>query len=225
MMAAASNGDATRLRELVAAGAPVDFDGGRGETPLMAAADKGQTVAVRALLAAGASVSALDTGHRTALFYALKSNHRSTVDQLLAAGSDPTIRDGGGGTALMQLAAFMDAPDLVGKFIAAGVDVNATTANGSVYTALMRAASSGHVQVLKALLDAGADVNVRTVLEGETALIDAARSGQTESVAILLRAGADPTVRDHRPNSGKNALDWANEFHHPEIVAMLQPKH
>jgi hypothetical protein len=43
-------------------------------------------------------------------------------------------------------------------------------------------------------------------------------------VAILLRAGADPTVRDRRPNSGKNALDWAKDFHHPEVVALLQAK-
>jgi ankyrin repeat protein len=78
-----------------------------------------------------------------------------------------------------------------------------------------------HSQVLKVLLNAGADVNFRTTLEGETALIDAARSGATECVRILLGAGADPSIRDHRPNSGKTAREWAIQFHHPDIVAML----
>jgi ankyrin repeat protein len=234
MMAAAAQGDATRIRELIAAGTPVDFSGSSyaspaaGETPLMAAAEKGQTFAVQTLLAAGASVNAVDREHRTALFYAIKSGRRSTVDQLLAAGADPRIRMGGGGTVLMHLASFMDDSNLARAFIAAGVDPNATTDNSSIYTALMPAASMGHIQVLKVLLEAGADINFQTVLEGDTALINAARSGHADCVRLLLQAGADPTLRDHRDKSGtpgRTALDWAIDFHHPEIAALLQTTH
>jgi uncharacterized protein len=227
MMAAATYGDAAHIRELIAAGTPVDFAGSNyanpaaRETPLMAAAEKGQTLAVRTLIAAGASVTAVDSGHRTALFYAIQSAHRSTIDALLDAGSDPKARMGGGSTTLMQLAAYMDDPDLARKFIAAGVDPNATTDNGSVYTALLRAAGGGHPAVLKVLIAAGADVNFRTTLEGDTALMQAAISGQTECVRILLRAGADPTLRDHRPASGKTAREWAIQFHHSDIAALL----
>jgi ankyrin repeat protein len=234
MMAAASYGDAPRIRELLAAGTPADFDGGDGETPLMAAADKGQTVAVRALLAAGASVTAIDRAHRTALFYALKSNHRSTVDQLLAAGSDPKVRMGGGSTTLIQLATHMDDPDLARKFLAAGVDPNATTDNGSIYTALHEAATMGHLAVLNVLLAAGANPNAQTVLEGDSPLIDAARSGHADCVIALLKAGADPSFRDHRDprtgnpdksgKPGRTALDWAIAYNHPEIATLLQPK-
>ena len=230
MMAAATYGDATRIRELIAVGTPVDFasssyaDPSARETPLMAAAEKGQTLAVRTLLAAGASVSAIDSGHRTALFYAIQSAHRSTIDALLDAGSDPKVRMGGGGTTLMQLAGYMDDPDLARKFIAAGVDPNATTDNGSIYTALLRAASGGHPAVLKVLIAAGANVNFRTTLEGDTALMQAAISGQTECVRILLSAGADPTLRDHRPAAGKTAREWAIQFNHPDIAALLPPK-
>ena len=75
-------------------------------------------------------------------------------------------------------------------------------------------------------------MNVATVLEGDTALIDAARSGHKEVVGLLLKAGADPTMRDHRtknnrpdgePIPGKTAFDWATQFHHPDIAAILQP--
>jgi ankyrin repeat protein len=227
MMAAASYGDVIRIRELLAAGTPADFPASgfanptEHETPLMAAAEKGQTLAVRTLLAAGASVSAMDAERRTALFYAIKSGHRSTVDALLQAGSDPTHIMGGGSTTLMQLAGNMDDPDLARKFIAAGVDPNASTSNGSVFTALMQAATMDKPEVLMVLIAAGADVNARTRLEGETALIDAARSGRLECVRILLRAGADPTIRDHRPNSAKNAREWAIQFSHPEVAALL----
>jgi ankyrin repeat protein len=230
MMAAASFGDATHIRELIAEGTPVDFAGSSyaspaaGETPLMAAAEKGQTVAVRTLLGAGASVTAIDREHRTALLYAIKSAHRSTIDALLDAGADPTQKEAGGLTTLMQLATYMDDPDLARGFIAAGVDPGAATGNGVGSTALMQAATFDHAQVLKVLLDAGVDVNVRSGHEGETALIDAARSGRTECVEMLLQAGADPALRDQRPNSGKTAREWAIQFHHPDVAALLPAK-
>jgi ankyrin repeat protein len=230
LMAVASYGDVVRLRELLAAGASANYAGSSyaspaaGETPLMAAAEKGQTAAVRTLLGAGADANAIDHEHQTALFYAIKSAHRSTIEALLDAGSDPKARMGGGSTTLMQLANYMDDPDLARRFIAAGVDPNATTDNSSVFTALNQAATMNHPEVLKVLLEAGADINFRTKLEGETALIDAARSGAIDCVRILLRAGADATIRDTRPNSGKNAREWALQFGHPEIAAMLPEK-
>jgi ankyrin repeat protein len=228
MMAAAAFGDAVHIRELIAAGTPVDFAGSsyaspvEGETPLMAAAERGQTVAVRTLLAAGAGVNSTDREQRTALFYAMKSGHRSTVDALLAAGAEPTTTQDGGLTTLMELATYMDDPDLARKFIAAGVDAKAGTGNGVASTALMQAATMNHAQVLKVVLDAGVDVNARSGQEGETALIQAARAGAGECVELLLRAGADPTVRDQRKGSGKTAREWALQFHHPDVAGMLQ---
>jgi ankyrin repeat protein len=227
MMAAASYGDAVRIRQLLAAGTPADLAGAsyarlnEGETPLMAAAENGHTEAVRALLAAGARVSMTDSVHRSALFYALKSAHRSTIDALLDAGADPLVKEAGGLTTLMQLATYMDDADLASRFIAAGVDPKAGTDHGIGHTALMQAATMDRPLMLKVLIDAGADVNARTGTDGETALIQAARSGRADCVTLLLRAGADPTVRDRRKDSAKNARDWALEFHHPDIAALL----
>ena len=57
-------------------------------------------------------------------------------------------------------------------------------------TVLMRAARSGHVNVVDALLKAGADVN-RADTDGNTALIHASVKGQVDCVKSLIKAGAD----------------------------------
>jgi len=58
-------------------------------------------------------------------------------------------------------------------------------------TALMRAASKGHSEVVKILLDAGADPNARSRDEDETtSLIWSSNHGFLEVVRLLLDAGA-----------------------------------
>jgi ankyrin repeat protein len=222
MMAAASYGDAVRLRVLIAAGAPLEFRMnsvyGHDITPLMAAALQGQTVAVRALLAAGANVNAVDSGRQTALFYAFRGKHRSTIDELVAAGSDVMQKNGGGETILMRLASTMDDAELARRLIDAGADPGAQTTSGSHSTALMQAAIFGHTRVLKVLLDAGAPVDVQTTDNHFTALIEAALSGHTESVQLLLKAGADPGIKD---KDGKTALDWARQNKYDAAAAAL----
>jgi ankyrin repeat protein len=53
----------------------------------------------------------------------------------------------------------------------------------------MFAAAGGHAGTVKALMEAGADVNAKTP-EGATASMYAAKYGHTEIVEILKRAGA-----------------------------------
>ncbi|MGU9951655.1 MAG: ankyrin repeat domain-containing protein [Gammaproteobacteria bacterium WSBS_2016_MAG_OTU1] len=60
------------------------------------------------------------------------------------------------------------------------------------WTALMRAAGSGHSEVVKVLLENGADVNYKNKdgwWIGWTALMRAAESGQNEVAKILLECG------------------------------------
>jgi len=70
-------------------------------------------------------------------------------------------------------------------------------------TALISAASERPDQrtaIVKALLDAGADVNGRGV-SGVTALHAAAESGRLDIVELLLKNGADITVADDKGNT------------------------
>jgi hypothetical protein len=52
-----------------------------------------------------------------------------------------------------------------------------------------------------------------------TPLIHAARRGHVGAVRLLLANHADVSLKT---NSGKTALDFAHEFHWPEVEAMLK---
>jgi len=65
-------------------------------------------------------------------------------------------------------------------------------------TALMRAAGNGHIDVVKVLLDRGADVRARESWTYETALHRAALGDYVEVAKVLLDAGLDINTRDKR---------------------------
>lgn len=64
---------------------------------------------------------------------------------------------------------------------------------------------TGDIQILNALIKAGADVNVRDT-QGTTPLIEAVLTGQYDMFRPLLRAGADAQIAD---NAGRTAMDHA----------------
>ena len=83
------------------------------------------------------------------------------------------------------------------------VDVNAQTWAG--WTALHHAATAGYKDIAFELLRAGADTEIKLVLNGYTPYMLACEGenahpgveGHQEIVALLLDAGADPEIRDH----------------------------
>jgi ankyrin repeat protein len=88
--------------------------------------------------------------------------------------------------------------------------------------ALTRAARAGAIQVLSALLQAGADVNTRGRF-GRTALIEACCQADeqqcTALVEVLIRAGADQNPVDNR---GFRALDYAVALGHDPVQLRLR---
>ncbi len=76
----------------------------------------------------------------------------------------------------------------VQSLISRGASVNAIADDGG-YTSLMYAAWNGHTAIVKVLLAAGADVNVKNHL-GVTALQLAESYNHTDIVDLLKKAGA-----------------------------------
>jgi ankyrin repeat protein len=84
---------------------------------------------------------------------------------------------------------------------------------------LSEAASSGNAEVVKALLDAGADAKALSTTDGETVLMTAARAGNVEAVRLLLDRGADVNATERY--KGQTALMWAAAERHTGVVKLL----
>ena len=90
--------------------------------------------------------------------------------------------------------------------LGAGADVNASNDDGQ--TALIYASTSAQTDLLRLLLDAGANVDDATVRSGTTPLTWAAMVGEVEPLRLLLDAGADvntPTSHGVTPLSSAAA--------------------
>ncbi len=113
-------------------------------------------------------------------------------------------------TALMQAVTQNDVA-LVRKLIHDGVDVNARDANQNA--PLVIAAYHGYTAIVKALLEAGANVTAVDPQMQATALHAAAYAGRTEAAALLIDHGIE--LDKQGPYNGYTALHdaiWQNHI-------------
>ena len=95
---------------------------------------------------------------------------------------------------------------------------NAINAPGTLgKTALILAARNGHVEIVQALVDAGADIDLQSK-SGSTALMFAASKGHTDVVKALLGADADLNAKNNNKNT---ALMVAAQNGHVGCVQVL----
>jgi ankyrin repeat protein len=91
------------------------------------------------------------------------------------------------------------------------------TLNEGGQTALYLAALLGHIEVVKVLLNAKANVNAKN-REGRTALHQAAYEGRVEAVKVLLNAEAKVSAEDQHGNTALHEAAWQS---HVEVVKVL----
>ena len=192
--AAAARGDIAEIKRLVAAEAELDARDGHGRTPLMVAAHRRDREAARALIKAGADVNALDAEHYDVLTIASVLNDLAMVKLVLASGADARlITSPYEGTALIA-AAHLGHAAVVRALIAAKAPLDHV--NNLGWTALIESivlgdGGSDHVATLRALVDAGADVNLADAA-GARPLALARQRGHAAQARILEHAGAEP---------------------------------
>lgn len=185
--AAAHRGEVTRLKALLAAGAPVDARDAAGRTPLHVATFARQRDAVRALAAAGASLGLLEHDRYDAVTIAAVADDEETLRLLLSLGaSAKLVTSRYDGTALIA-AAHLGHDGVVRQLIAAGAPLDHV--NNLHWTAAIEAVVLGdggvrHQATLKALLDAGANARLAD-REGRTPLELARARGFGEMVKLL----------------------------------------
>lgn len=108
----------------------------------------------------------------------------------------------------------------VSMLLEAGVNVNVVNAIGM--SPLLLAAGSGQTEIVRKLLDWGADPNYQQPrAHGWTALLSAVHKGSSECAQALIDAGADLSIRKH---DGKSALHLAAVAGNEDIARMLAPR-
>jgi ankyrin repeat protein len=197
---AAITGDAELVEALLKAGAEANAPLTDGTTPLMIAASSGSVPAVRALLEHGAAVNARESHGETALMFAAASNRAAAVRFLIEQGADSTLTTNV--TKFSRAAFDEDGSPIVagagrggGGRGAAGGRARGTTATVSGgMTALLLAARNGHQEAVRALVEAGANVNEVSAGDQSSPLVIAICNGHYDTAAYFLDHDADPNL-------------------------------
>jgi uncharacterized protein len=186
--------DQKTVRTLLAQKIDVNGRSSDGSTALLWAAHWNDLATAGLLAAAGADANAANDFRMTPLSEACTNGNAALVRLLLKSGANPNTAIATGEAPLMTCARSGSA-DAVRLLVEYGAAINAKEPTQN-QTALMWAAAERHPDVVKALIDAHADLTA-TSKQGFTAIHFAARVGDLESVKLFLAAGVDSNILTH----------------------------
>ncbi|GMF20150.1 unnamed protein product [Phytophthora fragariaefolia] len=179
-----------------------DWGGDVALTPLHAAAAVGDVATIRHFLRKKVNPDVLgELGYvglnkRTPLHWAAVNGAVGAVEILLAAKANANFQDAHGRTAL-HWAARVNRVDVVRVLLAHGADP--TIVDDGDMTPIMCAACAGgtSVDMFKALVDSGGDINHQLRLTGDTALHLAVKLDDQQTALALLSMGGDIMRTNH----------------------------
>ena len=186
---------------LIDQGARCDLLGEKNDemTPLQAAAFNEDIPLIMVLLHHGAAIDYANS-RGTALAEAAENYRWKAFDFLISAGANPNIPSTGESGGFPPLLVIANSPgdsdanlNAIKILLKSGADPNYRSKQWDGQTALMCASSQHLVRVIRALLDAGADVNAAEFQAKETALTIAGDHGFEDVVELLMAHGAHPS--------------------------------
>jgi len=221
---AAFKGLLPSVTEFLKAGANPDSRDEHGRTVLMRAAAAGRLAVVQALLQAGADAKAVVNQRDSsrfrcsAILYAVEGKNAAIVELLLAAGCGPDSETSDG-VSVIDLAAEAGEEKMVRALVQAGAELptdilvtpvwageeavslilieagaNTNASNDLKHPVIAKAAETGQLAVLKALI--GRKAKVDSKLDGATPLVLTAQNGHADCALELIRAGAEVNLAD-----------------------------
>ena len=254
LILAARQGNTAVMPLLLASGVDVDAVTSNGTTALMFAAASGSADAVEALIAGGADLRAREsTRGLTAAMFAAADNRAAVITVLARHGADlaaastpidlrnldrsafagvlfgnpePPKTPGGQAGSVEQGGRNM-AP-VAGQTRVAGVDRdfqgNELVHTQGGMTPLLLAARQGHLEAVRALLEAGANVNQTKTGDRTSPLLIASINGHFDLAKFLLDHGADPSQASGNgatPLYSALNLEWSPRAGRPQPRAHL----
>ncbi len=252
LMWAGAEGHDEVVARLIERGADISLRSNSGASALLFTTRKGNIPAVEALLAAGADVNESRPDGATALLVAVVNGYEDLVDLLLAAGADPNAE--GGSTRLTVQGMRAQPMPLEIRKLGYGEADNEGVRRGNIFGRPLQSAvhvANWHIsdqfvsvnldrlRIMRALLDAGADVNARNTMEeprwsgaryrrhmtGGTAFLYAAKVADVEAMRLLLDYGADPNIYTEdniTPLMAAAGVSWASNQERASEAQVLE---
>ena len=183
---------------------------------------------LKALLRAGIPINARNDIQKTALWYAAKAGAEAAFNFLLSRGADPNVRHPESDWTPLADAAGGATPAherICQKLLTTALGKDRAAVQG----ALLAACCSGTAAILKALVDAGADVNKRPAAGGSYLLAAITDNKLREQVIpVLVAAGANLAARrprdeydDDKKLAGKTAHEIARVLGYQVVAGLL----
>jgi ankyrin repeat protein len=244
-------GDAAKVRRLLALGADARAANRYGSTPLGLAAEAADTEILEMLLEAGADPDSPNADGMTALMLVARTGNVDAAELLIARGAAIDARESFGGQTAHMWAAARRHPEMLTLLLEHGADVDARSAwrdyqrhiqaegrpkslDTGGFTPLLYAARENCRACVRVLLEHGADINLPDP-DGVSPLHLAIMNANWDLAKDLIEAGADVNQWDiygeaplftavgqrTRHDGGRASIDPPNETDGLTIVKML----
>ncbi|XP_076808592.1 ankyrin repeat and SAM domain-containing protein 6-like [Clavelina lepadiformis] len=210
------------LRSLLRLGVPADQNFKYTEwTPLMIAALTGQLPMARLLVDRGANANFKNKQGKTALEIATDCEKTEVRGYLDRKTTDKPARVADKGDGIILAVKARDYSKVANILKNDRIQANKASSDGA--TPLMYASINGQLNMIKLLIDCGADIDAKDYENGWTALMQATYYGKNEAAIFLIQCGANV----HIPaRNGVTAFDMAMliNLHDTRLFRLLAEK-
>jgi ankyrin repeat protein len=210
-------GNIELIRQAILSGYDINHQIDGEITLLMVAASTGNLEVVKLLVKSGANVNQILDNGSIPLLCATNIDNLEVFNYLVTLAILETNK------ILLLQYVFDGQLDFIKSLINTGIDVDTCQEKGMTHengrTALILAISEEYLEIVKILIESGADPNLRDEDSSDSPLIYAVRKQNTEIVDLLVKSGANINYQN---TNGDTAISIAQSISNTKIIKILQ---